>query len=74
MDLSVLCSFGFLQGYKGRKRDGVRHNYCQSKGKVGCHVPQEQLNAWIHINGQKSCMQGVHRLPTSDIEHDCRVC
>nr|XP_025659824.1 uncharacterized protein LOC112755751 isoform X2 [Arachis hypogaea] len=62
------------EGYKGCKRDGF-HRYCYSalkgKGGSGCLVPEEQLNAWIHINGQKSCPQ---RLPkhASDIEHDCR--
>ncbi|KAL6296703.1 hypothetical protein ACE6H2_004845 [Prunus campanulata] len=61
------------EGYKGRKRDGFRHNYCnQSKGNGGCLVPQEQLNAWVHINGQKSSTQGLPKLPVSDIEHDCR--
>lgn len=72
--MSVLHFFGVCQAYKGCKRDGFLHKYSQSKGKVGCHVPQEQLNAWIHINGQKSCIQGVPQLPVSDIEHDCRVC
>ncbi|XP_007011788.2 PREDICTED: uncharacterized protein LOC18587744 [Theobroma cacao] len=61
------------EGFKGRKQDGFWHNiYGQSKRKTGCFVPQEQLNAWIHINGQKSCMQGLPKLPTSDMEYDCR--
>ncbi|XVE97377.1 hypothetical protein REPUB_Repub03eG0014400 [Reevesia pubescens] len=61
------------EGFKGRKIDGFWHNiYGQSRRKSGCFVPQEQLNAWIHINGQKSCMQGLQKLPTSDIEYDCR--
>ncbi|KAL5853168.1 hypothetical protein ACOSQ3_008286 [Xanthoceras sorbifolium] len=61
------------EGYKGRKRDGFWYNlYGQSNGKSGCLVPQEQLNAWIHINGQKSCTQGLPKLPVSDIESDCR--
>ncbi|KAJ6373189.1 hypothetical protein OIU76_027512 [Salix suchowensis] len=60
------------EGYKGRKRDGFWHNLRgQSKGKGGCLVPQEQLNAWMHINGQKSCT-GLSKLPKSDVEHDCR--
>ncbi|KAF9662092.1 hypothetical protein SADUNF_Sadunf18G0017400 [Salix dunnii] len=60
------------EGYKGRKRDGFWHNlHGQSKGKGGCLVPQEQLNAWMHINGQKSCT-GLSKLPKSDVEHDCR--
>ncbi|XP_022729706.1 uncharacterized protein LOC111284891 isoform X3 [Durio zibethinus] len=60
------------EGFKGRKRDGFWHIYGQSRRKSGCFVPQEQLNAWIHINGHKSCMQGLPKLPTSDIEYDCR--
>ncbi|PON71299.1 Methyltransferase [Parasponia andersonii] len=61
------------EGYKGRKRDGFWHNYyIQSNGKGGCHVPQDQLNAWIHINGQKPCTQGLPKLMKSDIEPDCR--
>ncbi|KAK9280332.1 hypothetical protein L1049_014020 [Liquidambar formosana] len=61
------------EGYKGRKRDGFRHNlYCQSNGNGGCLVPQEQLNAWLHINGQKSCTKGLPKKPISDIEYDCR--
>ncbi|KAM2024470.1 hypothetical protein ACFX1X_017492 [Malus domestica] len=61
------------EGYKGRKRDGFRHNnYGQSRGNGGCLVPQEQLNAWVHINGQKSSTQGLPKLPASDLEHDCR--
>lgn len=60
------------EGYKGRKRDGFWHNlHGQSRGKGGCLVPQEQLNAWMHINGQKSCT-GLSKLPMSDVEHDCR--
>jgi hypothetical protein len=63
-----------FKGYKGRKRDGFWHNlHGQSRGKGGCLVPQEQLNAWMHINGQKSCT-GLSKLPMSDVEHDCRVC
>ncbi|XVF89362.1 hypothetical protein PTKIN_Ptkin19aG0124300 [Pterospermum kingtungense] len=60
------------EGFKGRKQDGVSHMYGQSRRKNGCLVPQEQLNAWIHINGQKSCLQGLPKLQMSDIEHDCR--
>ncbi|XP_075643736.1 uncharacterized protein LOC142614956 isoform X3 [Castanea sativa] len=61
------------EGYKGRKRDDPQNDlYGPSKGKGGCLVPQEQLNAWIHINGQKMCTQGLPKLAISDIEHDCR--
>uniref|UniRef100_A0A5B7B2P3 Uncharacterized protein n=1 Tax=Davidia involucrata TaxID=16924 RepID=A0A5B7B2P3_DAVIN len=61
------------EGYKGRKREGFQHNLsCQSSGNGGCLVPQEQLNAWLHINGQKSRTKGLPKLPISDIEYDCR--
>ncbi|CAK7353818.1 unnamed protein product [Dovyalis caffra] len=60
------------EGYKGRKRDGFWHGiHGQSKGNGGCLVPQEQFNAWMHINGQKS-HTGLSKLPLSDVEHDCR--
>ncbi|KAJ7966226.1 Histone-lysine N-methyltransferase [Quillaja saponaria] len=61
-------------GYKGRRRDGIRYNPCgQLKSKGGCIVPQEQLNAWIHINDQKFYAQGLPKLSISDVEYDCRV-
>lgn len=70
---SLFCLFN--QGYKGRKRDGFRHTIPnQSDGVGGCLVPHEQLNAWLHINKQKSCTKGLQKLPASDIEYDCRVC
>ncbi|XP_059640382.1 uncharacterized protein LOC132282660 isoform X2 [Cornus florida] len=59
-------------GFKGRKQEGFQHRLnCQSSGSGGCLVPQEQLDAWIHINGQK-CAKGLPKLPISDIEYDCR--
>ncbi|XP_059592247.1 uncharacterized protein LOC100255892 isoform X4 [Vitis vinifera] len=61
------------EGYKGRKQEGFRHNLnFQSNGNGGCLVPQEQLNAWLHINGQKSCTKGLPKTPISDVEYDCR--
>ncbi|GLT76145.1 hypothetical protein SLA2020_478210 [Shorea laevis] len=60
-------------GFKGRKQDGFLHSiHDQLKRKSRCFVPQEQLNAWVHINGQKSCIQGLPNRTTSDIEYDCR--
>ncbi|KAH1094100.1 hypothetical protein AAZX31_14G109900 [Glycine max] len=56
------------EGYKGRRWDGFQNNQCQG----GCLVPEEQLNAWIHINGQKLCSRGLPKFPDLDIEHDCR--
>ncbi|KAK7383482.1 hypothetical protein VNO78_29161 [Psophocarpus tetragonolobus] len=57
-----------VEGYKGRRWDGFQNNQFQG----GCLVPEEQLNAWIHINGQKLCSQGLPKFPDLDIEHDCR--
>ncbi|KAF5197112.1 Histone-lysine n-methyltransferase trr [Thalictrum thalictroides] len=61
------------EGYKGRKKDGFRHKLLGRSNVNGkCLVPQEQIDAWLHINGQKSCIKGVLKPPTSEIEHDCR--
>ncbi|XP_077238014.1 uncharacterized protein LOC143879490 isoform X2 [Tasmannia lanceolata] len=62
------------EGFKGRKKgEGFRHNFhVHSNDNSGCLVPQEQINAWLHINGQKSCTRGLVKPPTSDVEHDCR--
>ncbi|KAG8656831.1 hypothetical protein MANES_03G012400v8 [Manihot esculenta] len=61
------------EGYMGRKRDGFWHSVNnQSNRRGGCLVPQEQLNAWVYINGQKSCAQGLLKLPISEKEYDCR--
>ncbi|XP_027331005.1 uncharacterized protein LOC113846680 [Abrus precatorius] len=59
--------------YKGRRWDGFQTNrYRALKAQSGCLVPVEQLNAWIHINGQKLCSHGLPKFPDLDIEHDCR--
>ncbi|PIA45634.1 hypothetical protein AQUCO_01600095v1 [Aquilegia coerulea] len=61
------------EGYKGRKKDGFRHKLLgRSNANGKCLVPQEQIDAWLHINGQKPCIKGVLKPPTSEIEHDCR--
>ncbi|XP_052190109.1 uncharacterized protein LOC127799890 isoform X2 [Diospyros lotus] len=61
------------EGYKGRKREGYHQNPpSQSSSRGGCVVPQEQLNAWLHINRQKSCTDGLPKLKISDVEYDCR--
>lgn len=60
------------EGYKGRKK-GVRYTFCQySESGSGCLVAQEQLNAWIHITGQKSSRKEMLRLPPKDAEYDYR--
>ena len=62
------------QGYKGRKRgEGFRRNFhLNADHSKGCLVSQEQINAWLHINGQK-CIRGHVQPQASEIEHDCRV-
>ncbi|KAK9098450.1 hypothetical protein Syun_025495 [Stephania yunnanensis] len=60
------------EGYKGRKKDGCRNiHYGQSKNR-GCFVPQEQINAWLHIIGHKSSTRGLLKPQASEIEYDCR--
>ncbi|XP_050366128.1 uncharacterized protein LOC126784688 isoform X2 [Argentina anserina] len=61
------------EGYKGRKRDGFRQKNCdQSMGSDECLVPEEHLNAWAYINGQKSSTHELPKLAISEIEHDTR--
>eukprot|EP00268_Persea_americana_P028110 TRINITY_DN27341_c0_g1_i5.p1 TRINITY_DN27341_c0_g1~~TRINITY_DN27341_c0_g1_i5.p1 ORF type:complete len:1728 (+),score=355.07 TRINITY_DN27341_c0_g1_i5:389-5185(+) len=61
------------EGYKGRKRgEGFRRNFhLNADHSKGCLVSQEQINAWLHINGQK-CIRGHVQPQASEIEHDCR--
>lgn len=55
--------------------DGIYNNHCSAlKPRGGCLIPDEQLNAWIHINVQKLCSQVIPKFPYSDIERDPRVC
>ncbi|XP_059280712.1 uncharacterized protein LOC132034389 isoform X4 [Lycium ferocissimum] len=61
------------EGYKGRKKEGVRYNFPQySESGGGCLVAQEQLNAWIHITGQKSSRKETPRLRPKAAEYDYR--
>ncbi|KAK9130532.1 hypothetical protein Sjap_011019 [Stephania japonica] len=61
-----------MESYKGRKKDGCRNiHHGQSKNR-GCFVPQEQINAWLHIIGHKSSTRGFLKPQASDIEYDCR--
>ncbi|XP_045822570.1 uncharacterized protein LOC123915468 isoform X5 [Trifolium pratense] len=61
------------EGYKGRKWDGIQNNHTSAlKLKGECRVPDEQLNAWIHINGKELSSKGILKFPDSDIEHDSR--
>ncbi|KAI0488900.1 hypothetical protein KFK09_028739 [Dendrobium nobile] len=59
------------EGFRGRDR-GFILNYRKSfTDGDGCIVSQVQINAWLHINGQKSCMRGV-KPACSDVEYDLR--
>ncbi|XP_055820223.1 uncharacterized protein LOC129889102 isoform X3 [Solanum dulcamara] len=61
------------EGYKGRKKEGVRYNFRQyPESGGGCLVAQEQLNAWIYITGQKPSRKEMLRLPPKDAEYDYR--
>ncbi|XP_019704141.1 uncharacterized protein [Elaeis guineensis] len=62
------------EGFKGRKREEGLDPTLQKpyKDGGGCIVSQEQINAWLHINGQKSCARGVVKPPCSDVEYDFR--
>ncbi|CAL9075201.1 unnamed protein product [Musa textilis] len=61
------------EGFKGRKREkGYKPNTRRPCDNAVCIVSQEQINAWLHINGQKSCTRGVVRPPCSDVEYDLR--
>ncbi|GFQ00432.1 histone-lysine n-methyltransferase h3 lysine-4 specific [Phtheirospermum japonicum] len=62
------------EGYKGRKREGFLHNNHphDTNGNDGCFVPQEQLNAWLHIHRQQPQRKGCPKLPNSIVECDCR--
>uniref|UniRef100_A0A0D3H9X4 Histone-lysine N-methyltransferase n=1 Tax=Oryza barthii TaxID=65489 RepID=A0A0D3H9X4_9ORYZ len=48
------------EGFRGRKGDSFGANRSRKpEEKFGeCSVSQEQINAWIRINGSKSCMRG----------------
>ncbi|KAG5590484.1 hypothetical protein H5410_040998 [Solanum commersonii] len=61
------------EGYKGRKKEGVRYNLHQySESGGGGLVAQEQLNAWIHITGQKPSRKEILRLLPKDVGYDYR--
>ncbi|KAK6162125.1 hypothetical protein DH2020_001966 [Rehmannia glutinosa] len=61
------------EGYKGRKREGFLHNNPRdANGNAGCLVPQEQLNAWLHIHRQKPQRKGRPKLSSSIVDSDCR--
>ena len=47
------------QGFKGRKGEGCSgSNYKKPQVKSSeCSVSQEQINAWLRINGSKPCIR-----------------
>nr|CAD1831884.1 unnamed protein product [Ananas comosus var. bracteatus] len=54
------------------KEEGFNLNYKKSHHEVGgCIVSQEQINAWLHINGPKS-VRGVLKPLCLDVEYDFR--
>ncbi|KAF6147632.1 hypothetical protein GIB67_031623, partial [Kingdonia uniflora] len=60
-------------GYRGRKKDGFRHNiHSQSSENGACVVPQEQIDVWLYINRHKSRTRSILKPLVSDIEYDCR--
>ncbi|KAL0291030.1 UNVERIFIED_CONTAM: Histone-lysine N-methyltransferase, H3 lysine-4 specific [Sesamum angustifolium] len=74
-DQLLECNRFLIKGYKGRKREGFLHNHPQdANGNAGCLVPQEQLNAWLHIHQQRPQRKGLHpKLTSSSVGSDCRV-
>uniref|UniRef100_A0A0D9XGM5 Histone-lysine N-methyltransferase n=1 Tax=Leersia perrieri TaxID=77586 RepID=A0A0D9XGM5_9ORYZ len=48
------------EGFRGRKGDwfGANHSRKPEEKFGECGVSQEQINAWLRINGSKSCMRG----------------
>ncbi|XP_076957664.1 uncharacterized protein LOC143633199 [Bidens hawaiensis] len=63
------------EGYKGRKREGFRHDSQQSaSGGDGCMVQQEQVDAWNYINRQLLSKKRLHKMPqpVQDVESDFR--
>ncbi|XP_024982570.1 uncharacterized protein LOC112518972 isoform X5 [Cynara cardunculus var. scolymus] len=73
--LYCLCFLDLDQGYKGRKREGFRHDSLQSSGRTGgCLFRQEQVDAWNHINRLMSFKKRLQRMPqpVQDVEYDSR--
>ncbi|XP_057850362.2 uncharacterized protein LOC131060909 isoform X5 [Cryptomeria japonica] len=62
------------KGYKGRKsweeaRAELQRHSDTENTRV---VTQEQINAWLHINGRKSCTRGFIKSPNTDVKSDYR--
>ncbi|KAG0495793.1 hypothetical protein HPP92_000484 [Vanilla planifolia] len=69
---AVVCSStcARVEEFKGRKNE--RGFNQPQNDEDGCIVSQVQINAWLHINGQKSCIRGALKPTCSDVEHDHR--
>ncbi|XP_020579340.1 uncharacterized protein LOC110023995 isoform X2 [Phalaenopsis equestris] len=59
------------EGFRGRGKGFSLYHQKSSNDRDGCIVSQVQINAWLHINGQKSGMRGV-KPACSDVEYDLR--
>ncbi|XP_042464298.1 uncharacterized protein LOC122047223 isoform X1 [Zingiber officinale] len=67
------CSCARTEVVRGRKRERTHQPNLQGPGKDGvCIVSQEQINAWLHINGQKCRASGLTKPSGSDVENDYR--
>ncbi|KAK8914471.1 Histone-lysine N-methyltransferase ATX4 [Platanthera zijinensis] len=60
------------EGFKGRGKGRFPNYQIPFNDGDGCIVSQVQINAWVHINGQKSCIRGGVEPACSDVEHDLR--
>ncbi|KAM0862463.1 hypothetical protein ACQ4PT_045233 [Festuca glaucescens] len=58
------------EGFKGRKGEGCYgSNYKQPRVKSNeCSVPQEQIDAWLRINGSKPCIRRQYESPFCDLQ------
>ncbi|XP_020265667.1 uncharacterized protein LOC109841184 isoform X2 [Asparagus officinalis] len=63
------------EGFRGQKSEEsfkLYHRRPLNNDNGGCIVSQNQINAWLHINGQKSIIKPVVKPPSSDVEYDIR--
>lgn len=64
------------EGYKGRKREGFRHDSRQNSNGAagGCLVRQEHVDAWNHINRLLLFKRRLQKTPqpVQDVESDVR--
>ncbi|PKA62451.1 Histone-lysine N-methyltransferase ATX2 [Apostasia shenzhenica] len=60
--------------FKGRKNErSFNPNHPKSfRDRDACIVSQVQINAWVYINGQKSCSRSVVKPASPDVDYDLR--